>query len=442
MTEVAESSSHDILSPSGADRWMICRGSVMLTKDLPNPDSPYATEGTDYHYLASICLEEETNAADYVGQALPSGALVTEDNAASLQKYIDLIRSLHAANGGELLIERKVPTHKLTGEPNGRGGTSDAIIVPPEEGDELIVADLKFGMGVQVYAEHNRQGMFYAMGALELYELWDIVKTVRIVISQPRLDHVSEWTCSIEHLREFAEEVKRAAKPIVERLINPKLTPLPLVPDEKACRFCLNKAVLLPSGDMRICPALEEFANRTMLDGFETIDGDKKLVLDDKKKPVINVTGEKLASLMKKSYLLETFASGVYDMITAARAMVEHELQNGQDVPGWKLVEGKKGNRKWKDEDRVEELFKQFRLLTDEMYKQSLITPTDAEKLFKKKDNPGRWKKVQKWIEQAAGKPSVVPAEDKRPPLQIGKPEDDMETIGTSADDDDYSDLL
>ncbi len=73
------------------------------------------------------------------------------------------------------------------------------------------------------------------------------------------------------------------------------------------------------------------------------------------------------------------------------------------------------------------------------MYKQSLITPTDAEKLFKKKDNPGRWKKVQKWIEQSPGKPSVVPVEDKRPALQIGKAEDGMETI---EDEDDYSDLL
>lgn len=439
MTDVVEEHAHDILSPSGADRWMVCRGSVMLTKDLPNPDSSYATEGTDYHYLASICLEEETNAADYVGQALPSGALVTEDNAAALQKYIDLVRSLHAASGGELQIEKKVPTHKITGEPGGKGGTSDAIIIPPEDGDELIVADLKFGMGVEVHAEKNRQGMIYAIGALELYELWDLVKTVRIVISQPRLDHVSEWTCSIESLREFADEVRRAAKPIVERLLNPKLPPLPLVPDEKACRFCLNRAVLLPNGDVRLCPALEEYANKTMLDGFETIEGEKALVLDDDKKPVINVTGDKLAELMKKSYLLETFANSIYDLITAARAKVEHELQNGQEVPGWKLVEGKKGNREWSDEERVTELFKQFRLLNEEMYKQTLITPSKAEELFKKKGNPGRWKKAQKWVEQEKGKPSVVPVSDKRPALQIGKAEDGMEAI---TEDDDYSDLL
>ena len=440
MTDVVEAESgHDLLSPSNNDRWMICGGSVMATKDLPNPDSPYAVEGTDYHFLASTCLDDETNAADYIGQALPSGALVTEENAASLQKYIDLIRSLHAANGGELCVEKKVPTHKFTGEPNGKGGTSDAIIIPPEEGDELIVADLKFGMGVKVYAENNRQGRSYAIGALELYELWDLVKTVRIVISQPRLDHVSEWLCSVEHLRAFAEDVRKAAKPIVERLLNPKLPPLPLVPDEKACRFCLNKAVLLPSGDMRICPALEDFANRTMLDGFETIEGDKKLELDEKFKPVINVTGEKLASLMKKSHLLEIFANGIYDMITAARTTVEHELQRGEQVPGWKLVEGKKGNRKWKDEEKVIKLFTSFRLLDDEMYNKDLITPPDAEKLFKKKNNPGRWTKTQKLIEQAKGKPSVVPEDDKRPALQIGKLDEGMETIEAVED---YSDLL
>ena len=445
MTDAAPSSGHDILSPSGADRWMVCRGSVMLTKDLPNPESDYSTEGTDYHYLASICLEEETNAADYLGQALPSGALVAEDNAAALQKYIDLVRSLHAASGGELLVEKRVPTHKFTGEPNGNGGTSDAIIIPPDEGDELIVVDLKFGMGVEVHSENNRQGKFYAMGALEMYELWDLVKTVRIVISQPRLNsdaefgHVSEWVCSVESLREFAEEVRRAAKPIVERLLNPKLPPLPLVPDEKGCRFCLNRAVLLPNGDVRICQALEEFANKTSLEGFETIEGETVLQLDDEKKPVINLTGEKLAALMKKSQLLEIFANGIYDLITAIRAKVEHELQNGQEVPGWKLVEGKKGNRKWSNEERVIELFKQFRLLQEEMYSQTLITPAKAEKLFKEKKSPGRWKKAQKWVKQDDGKPSVVPIDDKRPALQIGKPDDGMETI---TEDDDYSDLL
>lgn len=437
MSETEEADHHDILSPSGADRWMVCQESVMLTKDLLKPDSPYAVEGRDYHYLAAICLEEETDAEQYIGQALPSGALVEEEKAREVQKYIDAVRTIHAAVGGEMIVEQRVPTHLFTGEPGGKGGTSDVVIIPPEDSDELVVGDLKFGMGVQVFAEKNRQEMLYALGVVEQHGLWEIIKTVRLVIFQPRLDHISEWICSIDQLRDFAEEVRRRAKPIVARLINPSLPPLPLTPDEKACRFCLNKATVV-NDELKVCEALQSFADNSALEGFEKID-ETTLKRDEKGRPIVNVRGEKLAALMQKSALLETFANALYDMITAARAAVERELQNGMDVPGWKLVEGKRGHRKWSNEARVQELMEeQFRMKRKEMFKETLISPSDAEKLMKKQ-RPGRWNKLQKWIEQAPGKPSVVPAADKRPAIQKGNADDGFEVI---ADEDDFSDLL
>ena len=57
---------HALLSPSSADRWMTCPGSVLLTKDLPEDTSPYAQEGANYHTLAQICLDQEKDAIEFV----------------------------------------------------------------------------------------------------------------------------------------------------------------------------------------------------------------------------------------------------------------------------------------------------------------------------------------------------------------------------------------
>ena len=111
----------------------------------------------------------------------------------------------------------------------------------------------------------------------------------------------------------------------------------------------------------------------------------------------------------------------------AVRAEVERRLLAGQQVDGYKLVEGKRGNRKWGSEESVEALFKSFRLRQDEMYDFSLISPTKAEKLFK--ENPKRWAKVKDLITQNEGKPSVASANDKRPALVVQSVADDFRDL-------------
>jgi hypothetical protein len=117
----------------------------------------------------------------------------------------------------------------------------------------------------------------------------------------------------------------------------------------------------------------------------------------------------------------------VEDWCRAVRAEVERRLLAGKDVEGFKLVTGKKGNRQWADGPTVENLFKSFRLKQNEMYKFDLISPTAAEKLLK--DNPKRWSKVQEHITQSDGKPSVAPASDKRPALDIQSVAEDFRDL-------------
>jgi hypothetical protein len=176
----------------------------------------------------------------------------------------------------------------------------------------------------------------------------------------------------------------------------------PLVPGEKQCRFCKAKAV---------CPALraevtEVVSGSATLDEFLTPD---------------TTTGDNYLSVaMSKVELVEHWCKAV-------RAEVERRLLAGQSVDGYKLVEGKRGNRKWNNETEVEALFKSFRLRQDEMYDYSLISPTKAEKLLK--DTPKRWEKAEALISRAEGKPSVAPATDKRSALTVQSVADDFRDL-------------
>ena len=120
---------------------------------------------------------------------------------------------------------------------------------------------------------------------------------------------------------------------------------------------------------------------------------------------------EWLASLMPHLDLIE-------DWVRAVRGRVFAELSQGNDVPGFKLVEGRRGARKWLDENAAETVLKSMRLKTEDMYNFKVISPTDAEKLLAK-TSPVRWKKLEKLVTRADGKPSVAPVADPRPAIKV-----------------------
>jgi hypothetical protein len=113
---------------------------------------------------------------------------------------------------------------------------------------------------------------------------------------------------------------------------------------------------------------------------------------------------------------------------------VETRLLSGVPIPGYKLVQGKKGNRAWADKAAAEALLKQMRVPHDQMYDYSVVSPTTAEKLHKAEViGPRQWPKVQALITQSEGKPSVAPESDKRPALVMSAVLDDFTDV-TAAD--------
>lgn len=405
---------HAKLSPSGAHRWMRCPGSVVLEAQYPDRGSVYAREGSAAHELAALILETEAESAQpYVGREIEFRDgdedvvwKITQDMADHVDDYVKLVRE--KAEGKTLLVERKVPIGHITGE-KGATGTSDAIVLDTAN-KTIEVIDLKYGMGVKVFADGNEQAQMYALGALEEYGIVGDFEHVVMTIHQPRLNHVAEHWLTVEELQAFAVRVEDAAMRAEEAQWSvPFDTDAYLNPGEKQCKFCSAKAT---------CPALRAEVT-------EIVGGSAAASIDEFREfapePVDMQTSDNyLPIAMAKVELVEQWCKAV-------RAEVERRLFAGQTVDGYKLVEGKRGARKWADEDAVESLLKSFRLRQDEMYDFSLISPTKAEKLFK--ENPKRWAKVKDLITQSAGKPSVASANDKRQAIAVQSVADDFRDL-------------
>lgn len=393
-----------IFSPSKLSQLLACRSSARAQQGLQDSRSAYATEGQDLHECSAICLVTHTDAAGYIGRIMPGGTEITPERAEIIQKYVDTVREY--AEGGELLVEQRVEFSETIGQPNAFG-TADAIIT---HGKSATLIDAKFGAGVAVDADNNSQLMAYGLGMLEM--LGDVLQidTVTLVIVQPRLNSVSEWTISAEQLRAWGEHLREQAKLIIKTFEDDYYYYDSFSPGEAQCRWCKAQAT---------CPALRQHVLTTVADDF--VDESKPI------KPQIEHAVQRtmddalLGNLMGCVDLIE-------DFVKAIRAEAERRLLAGSTVPGWKLVEGRRGARAWTNDADVEEAMKSMRLRQDEMYDFKLISPTKAEKLLKK-ESPKRWAKLEELITQSEGKPSVAPASDKRPALVVTAVADEFDSL-------------
>lgn len=332
---------HAILSPSGEHRWGACPGAPAMELDLPATSSKYADEGTAAHFLASECLTSGVNALAHKGKLIhvtDEGSewddspgkwcrvfKVDADMVRHIQVYLDIVRDY--AKSGPLLVEQSLPIDHITGEADAEG-TGDAVVLPD---GEIIVIDLKYGQGLEVSAEDNGQLKMYALGALKKYEMLGEYQRARLVIVQPRINtRPSEWDIGIDELVVWGEETsKRAATALTALEFRSNWMGREyqyLNPGEKQCHFCKAKAT---------CPALASNVAEIVGAQFEDITPEH---IKAEVAKMASDSAQLVGAMMESVGLIE-------DWCTAIRAEVERRLIAGEPVEGYKLVQGKRGNR-------------------------------------------------------------------------------------------------
>ena len=401
-------SAHSKFSASAASRWLACPGSIALSEGKPDNTSEYAAWGSVAHSIADKSLVLGETANEFIGSKFSQdGYLITVDQEMvdCVQTYLD---NLHEMTAGADLFESETRTNYaswLHVDTDLAWGTADATAVL---GTELQVHDLKTGRGVEVDAQGNEQMMLYAGGKLlEMEALGVDVETVRLVIHQPRVRKApSEWTLTRDELVAWlTSEARKAAQRVL--LAHEAVEFDQYLAAGDHCRWCRAKAT---------CPELRADVAATVADTVPASPEEFAVIEPSVTPPADTAhTPESwLAMCLSRVDLIEDWCSSI-------RAEALRRLSAGEPVPGYKLVQGKRGKRQWADPAEAEKVLReQFRLPVEKAYDLQLISPTTAEKLAKAGDiGPRQWAKVIPLIVQKDGAPSVAPASDPRPAITV-----------------------
>ena len=379
---------HALLSASGASRWLNCTPSARLEELYGEKTTTvYAKEGTLAHELAELYIRHDIigslSDADFDSglEKVMSSELFSEEMLNAVPIYTDYcaeqFKETQANNKLAVLqVEQKLDLTEYIPE---SFGTGDCIIIS----DGLMeVIDLKYGKGVPVYADWNKQLMLYGLGALRKFDTMYDIEEVRLTIVQPRINNISSWQISVEELTKWAvEDLKPKAELAFEG--EGELNP------GEWCRFCSVKNQCKKLAEQQMEIAKHDFANPELL------------------------TDEEITDIVLRAPKLIEWANSV------AEWAKEKALKGEKEWPGLKLVEGV-SRRKWINEEQAANIiFARFpELSEDQVFTMKLNSITEIEKIVGKK-------KFAEVLSDAViknpGNPQLVSADDKRPAMGLGQ---------------------
>ena len=375
---------HALLSASGASRWLNCTPSAQLEDRFgEKKSSSYAEEGTVAHELAELYLSKDLfNMGDAAFESkleeIMSNKLFNEEMLEFVPIYTDycseeFISAKATSNFAIIEIEQRLDLTEFIPD---SFGTADGVII---KDDVMQVIDLKYGKGVPVYADWNKQLMLYGLGALRKYDTMYDISEIVLTIVQPRINNISSWQISVSDLLEWAHS---ELKPKADMAFagEGELSP------GEWCKFCSvkNKCRKLYEQQMEI--AKYEFASAEFL------------------------TDEEIADLVIRAPKFLEWINSIQEYAQ------EKAVTERKEWPGLKLVEGV-SRRKWAAEDSiiVETLFAKVpELSEDDIFDMKLKSISGIEKLIGKKRFATQFAEL---TVKPQGKPQLVSINDKRPAM-------------------------
>lgn len=446
---------HASKSASGSKQWIECPGSLAyvasLPEDMRRPTGQAAMLGTCAHGLGEHCLMAQLREVPEVLMGtivwldekedahllqLPEPQIETRAQLSAelgvevlfmtriddkmrdgVQLYLDVCWEA-ADEGGEtaeLMVEKRMSMDWLR---PGLGGTADFVVW--QFLGKLWVIDYKNGY-VAVEAEDNTQALTYGLATAQAVD-W-MFEEMEVVIVQPnsRGLKVKRWPVTVDELKAFQERLAVASDKVdeaFETFDNPGVDfnawaseYLSVGEDGKHCTFCDGQTT---------CPAAIAKAQELAVADFtdDPPEGNPLEVHDDDGL-------ERLTKLIKWGKFLD-------NLVKAAKTLGQRRLEQGLEVPGHKLVEGK-ANRQWAStEGEVATLMVTAGFGVDDVYEppkpRKLLSPAQMEKLGAARS--AQRKKAKELVAGLAHKPpgklTMAPEDD---------PRDKVEPAAGAADD-------
>ena len=346
---------HAVLSPSTAERWFNCPGSLRLSRGKRSVSGPAAILGTEAHEYASEILLEEKDLVD----------IPDDDMREAVGRYIEFVNNLEDGYEDEFdyMVEEQVDLRHLGGDCWGTLDYASWIV-----GQDLYVCDYKNGI-VTVEAKDNKQLLTYATGVCE--KIGYDFRFIYIVIIQPRAAHVNGPVRSYRYPPESIKKFRDKGL-------------IPAIKETKNAKAQLNSGAWC-----QYCPAIgncpEIVGTAQELARVEFADGTPS---EDVRLPDIeSITDDQLALIIGHTRAFRAWLDG------CGIEAVER-IQKGSSLAGLKLVRSP-GRARWREPDN----------LPTEFTRAVPITITEARKQF---DD------IEQYIERPPGNIVAAPEEDGR----------------------------
>jgi hypothetical protein len=327
----------NIVGGSTAKRVIACPASVKLVQQIPSKDIPneHADRGTLLHNVIADVLEFNEAPEKYLGTKYNDQVLTEELIDEKITVALAALEEIDPTNVMAFKIETRVGFGDFL---PGVFGSTDLL---GRIGKRAIVLDWKFGDGVLVSAEENEQLLFYAAAAMRTEEskwIFEGATEIECIIVQP--PEIRRWVTTPQRVALFEQELRRA--------VHESHSEAALMAAGDHCRWCAAKP---------ICPKMTGQVERVLQTKLQAL-------------PI-----DQIAMQLEQADTIESY-------IKDLRALATQMLENGQTVPGFKLV-AKRGTRQWTSEDAVD-AWVDANGLTKEAYESKLRSPAQMEKVLKK----------------------------------------------------------